>query len=202
MPYYTPTALKKFKKDELVEMILTIQAQKVNDSMDEVVCEGYAKLWQERHELGEQIEVLKAENEKLKENLKLSEDKVCELSHEIYEHYIQEEIEKFKALVEVEKLKEENERLDKQRVLDIQRMMKGDEYKKENEALKKQKIPDDIISAFTGLKDNWWFDEEQFYSETFEPEQEPEDIPTDKLEPCNYRDLRVLDEWFQKINQK
>jgi len=79
MPYYTKTALKKFKKDELVEMILNIQAEKVNDSMDED---------------------LKAENEKLKEK---------------------------------------NERLDKQRVLDIQRMMKGDEYKKENEKLKAYK---------------------------------------------------------------
>jgi len=35
-------------------------------------------------------------------------------------------------------LKEENERLDKQRVLDIERMMKGDEYKKENKRLKEE----------------------------------------------------------------
>lgn len=44
--------------------------------------------------------------------------------------YIRSQDERIKAL------KEENERLDKQRVLDIQRMMKGDEYKKENKSLK------------------------------------------------------------------
>ena len=44
--------------------------------------------------------------------------------------YIRSQDERIKAL------KEENERLGKQRVLDIQRMMKGDEYKKENKSLK------------------------------------------------------------------
>ena len=37
MPYYTKTALKKIKKDELIQMFLDLQAEKVNDSMDEVV---------------------------------------------------------------------------------------------------------------------------------------------------------------------
>lgn len=127
MPLYTKNALKKIKKDALIQMFLDLQAQKVNDCMDQVVekCCNNA--------IEEVIEDLKAENEKLKEensylenwnidklnenyvpledyeklkeNLKLSEDKVCELTHEIYEHYgIQEEIEKLKK--ENEALKE------------------------------------------------------------------------------------------------
>jgi len=44
--------------------------------------------------------------------------------------YIRSQDERIKALTE------ENELLDKQRVLDIERMMKGDEYKAENEKLK------------------------------------------------------------------
>jgi len=106
--------------------------------------------------------------------------------------YIRAQDERIKAL------KDENEHLEARDKM-MSRIIR--DLQAENEALKKQKIPDDIISAFTGLTDNWWGDEEKFYSENFEPEQEPEDIPTDKLEPCNYRDLRVLDEWFQKINQ-
>jgi len=104
--------------------------------------------------------------------------------------YIRAQDERIKAL------KDENEHLEARDKM-MSRIIR--DIQAENEALKKQKIPDHIISAFTGLTDNWWGDEEKFYSENFEPEQEPEDIPTDKLEPCNYRDLRILDEWFQKI---
>lgn len=123
MPYYTKTALKKIKKDDLIQMFLDLQAQKVNDCMDEVVekCCNNA--------IEEVIEDLKAENEKLKEensylenwnidklnenyvpledyeklkeNLKLSEDKVCELTHENMEYSgIQEENEKLKGSLE------------------------------------------------------------------------------------------------------
>jgi hypothetical protein len=104
--------------------------------------------------------------------------------------YIRAQDERIKAL------KDENEHLEARDKM-MSRIIR--DLQAENEALKKQKIPDHIISAFTGLTDNWWGDEEKFYAENFEPEQEPEDIPTDKLEPCNYRDLRILDEWFQKI---
>lgn len=57
---YTKTSLKKMKKDELVEMILNIQAEKVNDSMDEVVEKCCTNA------IEEVFEKLKAENEKLK----------------------------------------------------------------------------------------------------------------------------------------
>ena len=185
MSLYSKTALKKIKKDELIQMFLDLQAQKVNDSMDE-----------ENEKLKEDITYMKhqksVQNEKLKEFM----DEINSLKAE------NQKLKKFKSDV-IDALQFDDDLDDEDYITSIKEMEeKYDINKEENEALKKQKIPDDIISAFTGLTNNWWGDEEQFYSETFEPEQQPEDIPTDKLEPCNYRDLRILDEWFQKINQK
>ena len=60
MSLYSKTALKKIKKDDLIQMFLDLQAQKVNDSMDQAVekCCNNA--------IEEVIEDLKAENLKLK----------------------------------------------------------------------------------------------------------------------------------------
>ncbi len=124
MSLYTKTALKKIKKDELVQMFLDLQAQKVDNMMDEVVekcCnnaieEVVEDLKAENEKLKslineykdsscihkdvkpqeikesfedyeDQLEKYIEENEKLKKNLKFSEDKVCELTHENIEHY-------------------------------------------------------------------------------------------------------------------
>jgi predicted transcriptional regulator len=61
MPLYTKTALKKIKKDELVQMFLDLQAQKVDHMMDEVVEKCCTNA------IEEVVEDLKEENEKLKE---------------------------------------------------------------------------------------------------------------------------------------
>jgi len=63
MSIYNKTSLKKIKKDELIQMFLDLQADKINDSMDEAVekCCNNA--------IEEVVENLKAENEKLKEEL-------------------------------------------------------------------------------------------------------------------------------------
>ena len=85
MSLYTKTALKKMKKDELIQMFLDLQAQKINDSMDEVVekCCNNA--------IEEVVEGLKEENEKLTE-------------------FIQS-MDKRKVGILCKKLKEENEKL-------------------------------------------------------------------------------------------
>jgi hypothetical protein len=61
MPLYTKTALKKIKKDELVQMFLDLQAKKVDHMMDEVVEKCCTNA------IEEVVEDLKEENEKLKE---------------------------------------------------------------------------------------------------------------------------------------
>jgi len=195
MSLYTKTALKKIKKDALVEMFLDLQAKKVDHMMDEVVEKCCTDAVEEVVEgMKSVIEEVKEENETLKEENK--KQKVL---------IVNETIEKEKFKYENEVLTEKTGHL---KCIVDDTFQEMDHFKQktielmgENEKLKKEKIPDDIIRAFTGLTSNWWGDEEKFYSEVFEPEQEPEDIPTDKLEPCNYRDLRVLDEWFNKINQ-
>jgi len=75
--------------------------------------------------------------------------------------------------------------------------------KEKIEELKKKQIPKEVMSAFNSLTSNWWSDEKNYYSENF-PEHtekyddEPENIPTKHLLPCNYTDLRQLDDWFNK----
>ena len=51
--------------------------------------------------------------------------------------------------------------------------------------------------AFRALYNNWFHDETKWYMENFDIEN-PEDIPTEKLENCNYKDLRILYEYFFK----
>tara|TARA_R110001606_G_scaffold72146_1_gene166155 strand:+ start:105 stop:830 length:726 start_codon:yes stop_codon:yes gene_type:complete len=72
------------------------------------------------------------------------------------------------------------------------------------------------MNAIQGLNDNWFSDESTNYSETYRNEAdelfhspnekgqikcytEPEDIPTNELEPCNYTDLRVLQDGILQL---
>lgn len=85
MSLYTKTALKKIKKDELVQMFLDLQAQKVDNMMDEVVekCCNNA--------IEEVVEGLKAENEKFKNtivSLKSSVDDLRE-ARDMRDHQIE-----------------------------------------------------------------------------------------------------------------
>jgi len=63
----------------------------------------------------------------------------------------------------------------------------------------------DIISinkankAFTGLYNNWFIHEKNWYSENLlniNDDIDPDDIPIENLEDCDYKNLRILDEYF------
>lgn len=78
---YNKTALKKVKKDELIQMFLDLQAQRINDSMDEAVEKCCNNAIEEVVEgLKKQNEILEEENEKLKKVvLKSSTEKNSQL---------------------------------------------------------------------------------------------------------------------------
>ena len=70
---YNKTALKKVKKDELIQMFLDLQAQRINDSMDEAVekCCNNA--------IEEVVEGLKKENKRLKKGSEATTEKNSQL---------------------------------------------------------------------------------------------------------------------------
>ena len=98
MSLYSKTSLKKIKKDDLIQMFLDLQAQKVNDSMDQAVekCCNNA--------IEEVIEDLKAENEKLKKQ----KDGWVQRSKKVRESYDECVYKKVEIIKE---LREENEKL-------------------------------------------------------------------------------------------
>ena len=49
--------------------------------------------------------------------------------------------------------------------------------------------------AFKALYVNWFHDETKWYMEIFDIEN-PEDIPTEDLEDSDYKNLRILYEYF------
>ena len=49
------------------------------------------------------------------------------------------------------------------------------------------------------LSANWYDDEEKHYCETYDGVEAPKDIPTYLLEGHNYKDLRVLEDFFEKL---
>jgi len=102
MSLYTKTALKKIKKDELVQMFLDLQAQKVDNMMDEVVekCCNNA--------IEEVVEGLKAENEKLKSLINEYKDSSC-IHKDVKPQEIKESFEDYED--QLEKYIEENEKL-------------------------------------------------------------------------------------------
>jgi len=60
------------------------------------------------------------------------------------------------------------------------------------------------IRAFEGLAANWWKDEARDYEETYNESDDddffdPADIPTADLKEHNYRDLRVLKDYFDEL---
>ena len=66
----------------------------------------------------------------------------------------------------------------------------------------------DIISikkankAFTALYSNWFIDEKNWYSENIlgsNDDTDPDDIPIENLEDCDYKNLRILDKYFNGV---
>jgi len=49
--------------------------------------------------------------------------------------------------------------------------------------------------AFRALYANWFHEETKWYMENFNVDN-PEDIPTENLEDCDYKNLRILYEYF------
>jgi len=151
---------------------------------------------------------------------------MCLVDIQIFDRLINYEKENEELKKEIEDIKEVNEQLEaeaertgelesivwidfygeKEVIDDIKAYRFRDDIiamKKENEKLKKKQIPKEVMDAFNSLTSNWWSDEKNYYSENF-PEHtekyddEPENIPTKHLLPCNYTDLRQLDDWFNK----
>ena len=54
---------------------------------------------------------------------------------------------------------------------------------------------DSVEKHFENLENNWYKDELRHYAECFE-EDNPEEIPTHLLKEHNYKDLRVLGDFF------
>jgi hypothetical protein len=95
------------------------------------------------------------------------------------------------------------------------RVWEWEEQKKElKEEIKELKEDKQIIGlkeatqCFQNLGGNWWNDERICYSENFydsddeecEDVDDPDNIPTEKLKDGNYRDLRVLYDFFNDLN--
>ena len=53
---------------------------------------------------------------------------------------------------------------------------------------------------FENLANNWWQDELKYYLENFDTDSREalENIPTSELEECNYKDLRILEDYFKE----
>ena len=104
MSLYTKTALKKIKKDDLVEMFLDLQAKKVDHMMDEVVEKCCTDAVEEVVEgMKSVIEEVKEENEVLTEKTGHLKCIVDDTFQEM-DHFKQKTIE---LMGENEKLKEE-----------------------------------------------------------------------------------------------
>jgi len=66
----------------------------------------------------------------------------------------------------------------------------------------------DIISikkankAFTALYSNWFIDEKNWYNENIlnsNDDTDPDDIPIENLKDCDYKNLRILDKYFNGV---
>ncbi len=204
---FTKTSLNKIKKADLVQMYLDLQAKDYDEKMEQTLekcCNNAIK--EVVNGVEEVVEELKKENESQKVVI------------------VNETIEKEKLQTEVVKLKKQIEDLQDERYKmcgianangwDIyptddeetdeeseEESEEEEEEGSENKVLKeknesRQKIPDDVIGAFKSLAGSWWDDEARFYREHFDPEEDPELMGTDELEPCNYTDLRVISDFF------
>lgn len=58
-----------------------------------------------------------------------------------------------------------------------------------------------LSATVDNLLNNFWEIEYQYYQEEYEVE-EPDDISTDKLEDCNYKDLRMLRDYIKKTEEE
>ena len=55
--------------------------------------------------------------------------------------------------------------------------------------------------AYSRLADNWYHDEEKYYSCEYDVE-DPESIPTNELESCDYKNLRVIEDFLYKQKEE
>ena len=69
-----------------------------------------------------------------------------------------------------------------------------------------KKLVANVRTAFKSLAEDWWKAEEDWYMEEYNEYleehdiEDPSEISTKDLEPCNYQDLRVLSDFFAKIS--
>tara|TARA_Y100000114_G_C11670296_1_gene283442 strand:+ start:435 stop:641 length:207 start_codon:yes stop_codon:yes gene_type:complete len=54
--------------------------------------------------------------------------------------------------------------------------------------------------ALSILSDNWYSDEEKDYGITYDVE-DPESVPTIELEPHDYKNLRVLEDYLNQLER-
>ena len=110
------------------------------------------------------------------------------------------EIEKLKEEIAHKKqLKEKLTTLSGQYELAIQDIKQGEE----EIAKLKEESSDEAQEAIKNLCANWYDDEKRNYGECYESEEEDEDnIATADLKEHNYKDLRIIIDWFKKDNQK
>ena len=55
--------------------------------------------------------------------------------------------------------------------------------------------PPDVVEAWSNICSNWWRDEERHYEQEYD-EEDPASIKTADLKECNYKDMRVLDDFL------
>ena len=53
--------------------------------------------------------------------------------------------------------------------------------------------------CFWELYNSWGKDERKHYCECYEVDENPDDIPTDLLQPHHYKCLRVLEDYFKPV---
>ena len=56
--------------------------------------------------------------------------------------------------------------------------------------------------AFTNLYNNWFIHEKNWYCENIlksHNDTDPDDIPIENLEDCDYKNLRILDKYFNGV---
>ena len=111
--------------------------------------------------------------------------------------------------IKKDKLKDSREFFENLSSLHIKLNEENKKLKDENFGLQEDKEIIGLKEAtkcFQNLGGNWWSDERKCYSENFydsddeECDEDADNIPTEKLKDGNYRDLRVLYDFFNDLN--
>ncbi len=105
--------------------------------------------------------------------------------------------EKYSLYLKWSEVKEEKDGL-QQELKDVRKLELAhmDTIKKLKFELAVAKPPKEVKDCFKSLNSAWYDDESKYYMETLDGEEDPDDIPTNKLQNCNYRDLRIVWEWM------